>query len=340
MTTIKDVAKEAGVSVGTVSRALNEYTDISEETKNRIIQVANTMGYSPNLGAKNLSTKKKNGISILFSDNMEFSEMDDERGQEYFFKQLLGACRFMEENDMELAIYHTTSKRQKLKSYDQFCKEHGIAGTICYGLFTTDRYYKELPESKCHCVTVDYDVAGTNKVAIITDDMQAMYELTKKVLEKGYERIVFLNGKKNTEVCKKRLKGIKRALKEYGMNLNNEDVILTDFKMNQAEAKVDKFLQENRLDQKTAIMGITDFVAVGAYKAIMRAGLRVGQDIGLTGFDGISASYFTFPAIMTVQQNPMEKGYMAAKVLTDIVKGKTVDKEICVPYTILERPSI
>lgn len=340
MPTIKDVAKAAGVSVGTVSRALNGYKDINDETKERIIQIADKMNYSPNIGAKNLSTKNKRGISILFSDNMELSEMGSDSEREYFFMQILGACRFMEEQNLELAIYHTTSKRQESKSYDQFCEEHGVAGAVCYGLFTTDRYYKELAESKSHCVTVDYGVADKRKPAVMTDDMQAMYELADKVLQKGYKRIVFLNGKRNTEVCKKRLKGIKKALKEHGMALCSKDILMTDFNREKAEALLDKFLEENALEEKTAFMAITDHIAIGAYKSLVKAGYIIGKDVGLTGFDGVSVSGVTNPPIMTVQQNPMEKGYRAAEILMEIVNGNEIEEDVFVPYTIIERPSI
>lgn len=340
MPTIKDIANHVGVSVGTVSRALNGYKDINEETKKRIIQAANEMNYIPNIGAKNLSTKNKRGISILFSDNLEISKMSIDSDREYFFMQILGACRFMEEQDMELAIYHTTSKRQEIKSYDQFCEEHGVVGTICYGLYTNDRYYKEMPGSKSLCVTVDYSVGSEDKPAILTNDMQAMYDLTIKILEKGYKRIVYLNGRRNAEVCRKRQKGIRKALKEYGMVLDPKDIFLTEFSQIKTMEIMDKFLEENTLREKTAFMAVTDFVAAGAYKSLIKAGYTVGRDVGLTGFDGTTISSFTIPPIMTVQQNPMEKGYMAAKILSDIVNGNKVRGDIYVPYTIIERPSI
>lgn len=340
MATIKDVAKAAGVSVGTVSRAFNGYTDINEDTRNRILLIAEALNYTPQLGAKNLSSKNKTGISLLFSDHVELSEIGAKVDQEYLFLLLMGACQFVEEQEKELAIYHTTAARQAQKSCRQFCIEHGIAGMICFGLRTNDSYFRQMADCPAKCVTIDLKIQGDNISTVLSDDESAMYDLTNAVLNKGYQRIIFLNGSDDTEVSCNRKRGIEKALAARGMNLRQQDVLMTNYQAERGGHLLRQYLKEHTLNEKTAVMCITDVVAVGVFRMLTMAGYRIGQDIGLTGFDGRLIADITIPPITTVAQNPKGKGYLAAKTLLAMMEGEKVQKEIYMPYSIIMTESI
>lgn len=127
---IRDVAKAAGVSVGTVSRAFNDYSDIKEETKQTILAVAKQMGYLPNLHAKTLSAKNRQSMAIILSGFMADHGLTDE----LVIKMLRGACCYAEENNIEFATYILSSEQQEEKTYEQFCSEHSLAGAMCFGI--------------------------------------------------------------------------------------------------------------------------------------------------------------------------------------------------------------
>lgn len=323
---IRDVATAAGVSVGTVSRAFNDYHDIKEETKQTILAVAKQMGYVPNLHAKTLSAKNRQTMAIILSGFMADHGLTDE----LVIKMLRGACCYAEENNIEFATYILSSEQQEEKTYEQFCSEHSLAGAMCFGIKTTDVYYKCLQSSKTPCVTVDVRVEGENIGYVGTDNAKACYEMTQQVLALGHRRIVYLNGREEAMVCTERLEGVMAALAEHG--LTPEANLYTDFRAECAEALVLEYLATHGKLGATAFLCASDLIALGAAKAINRCGYRVGEDFSLTGFDGLHVADLNEPAIATIDQNMEGKGFAAAELLHAIVDGRSLPRCRTIPY--------
>ena len=130
--TIQDVAKASGVSVGTVSRALNNYPDVSAKTRAKVLEAVRELGYSPNLMAKNLSSKHIQNIAVILSGFLEEKMFNG-------FETILmrGAYEYAEEHGLEVSLYVINGKIQMEKSYEQMCYEHNLAGAILLGLKTT-----------------------------------------------------------------------------------------------------------------------------------------------------------------------------------------------------------
>ena len=154
---IRDIAREAGVTVGTVSRALNNYPDVSPTTRERIVETAQRLGYRPNQMARNLSSKHNHNIALVLSGFLEEELIND-------FDALLmkGCFHYTVNNDVEMSIQVINTKIQTEKSFEQLCYEHNIAGAILMGLRTNDPYCKLLAKSKYPCVTIDIEVPGPN----------------------------------------------------------------------------------------------------------------------------------------------------------------------------------
>ena len=331
---IRDVAKAANVSVGTVSRAFNDYKDIKEETKQLILEKARELGYVPNLNAKILSGKKYQTLAIILVGFLA------DRGltNELVIKMLRGACLYAQDHQLEFATYILSSEQQKEKSFEQFCNEHSLDGAICFGLKTTDVYYESLKNTKTPCVTVDVPLTGECVGYIGTDDTRAYDELTQLVLRQGHRRFVFLNGRETATVCQERLNGLNAALSRAGLEL--EETFFTDFNADLAEEIVTYYLKKHGTGGATAFMCASDFVALGACKAIQKCGYTVGRDFAVAGFDGMDFARLSQPPIATVDQNMEKKGFSAAKMLYEIVNNQAKSNYCNIPYTIIPGESI
>ena len=331
---IRDVARAAGVSVGTVSRAFNGYSDIKDETKRMILATAKELGYVPNLNAKILAAKNQRIMAVILAGFMADRGLTDE----LVIKMLRGVSSYAIAHNLELATYILSSEQQQEKSFEQFCREHSLSGAMCFGVKTTDAYYENKKKSKIPCVTVDVLVEGENMGYVGTDNAAASEEIAKLVLRRNHKRIVFLNGRREATVCTERLAGMERALKLYGLKL--EANLYTDFRANQAEEMVTEYIMENGTEKATAFICASDLVALGAAKAIRRCGYAVGKDFSVTGFDGLHIASLNDPSISTVNQNMEAKGYAAAEMLHAIIEGRRVKRQRLIPYTLIETESI
>lgn len=181
---IRDIAREAGVTVGTVSRALNNYPDVSPTTRERIVETAQRLGYRPNQMARNLSSKHNHNIALVLSGFLEEELIND-------FDALLmkGCFHYTVNNDVEMSIQVINTKIQTEKSFEQLCYEHNIAGAILMGLRTNDPYCELLAKSKYPCVTIDIEVPGPNVSCVMMDDIKAFDELTQYLIDNGHRRL-------------------------------------------------------------------------------------------------------------------------------------------------------
>lgn len=331
---IRDVAKAVGVSVGTVSRAFNGYSDIREETKQAILATAKELGYVPNLNAKILSAKNRQTMAIILAGFMADRGLTDE----LVIKLLRGACCYAIAHNLELATYVISSEQQREKSFEQFCGEHSLTGAMCFGLKTTDAYYENLKTSKIPCVTVDVLVEGENMGYVGTDNVRAFEELTTMLLRRNHSRLVFLNGRREATVCTERLAGLQRALEPYGLEL--EANLYTDFRAEQAERFVTEYIDEHGTEGASAFLCASDLIAIGALRAIRRSGYTVGTDFSVAGFDGLHIASLNDPPISTVDQNMEAKGYAAAELLHAIIDGRSVPRQRLIPYALVETESI
>lgn len=331
---IKDVAKAVGVSVGTVSRAFNGYSDIREETKQAILTAAKELGYVPNLNAKRLSGKGCQTMAIILAGFMADRGLTDE----LVIKMLRGACRYAITHDMEFAVYVLSSEQQKEKSFEQFCGEHSLTGAMCFGLKTTDAYYENLKSSQTPCVTVDVLVEGKNIGYVGTDDEGAFAEMTELVLSHNHRRVIFLNGRRNATVCARRLAGLEKALRSRSLTL--EENYYTDFNAERAQEIVSEYIAQHGTDGASAFMCASDLIALGACNAIRKSGYLTGKDFAVTGFDGLHIASLIDPAITTINQNMEEKGYAAAEMLHAIIDCRRVPRQRLIPYTVFRSESV
>ena len=225
MATIRDVAKEAGVSIGTVSRAFNEYQDINPETKEKVLLAARRLGYIPNVNAKSLSSKSSNCMGFIVS-----GFMNSDRRVPFIMSMLKGTYRYATEHQLEVSLYTLDAEQQKNKSYKQFCIQHSLMGAVFSGVETNDVYFHQLVEAGFPCVMIDAYVRGNGLGCVSIDNVKAAEELVDYLVAAGHRKIVIVEGKKEAEVSNYRLAGIYAAFSKHRLELTKDDIITGEFR--------------------------------------------------------------------------------------------------------------
>lgn len=334
MATIKDVAKKAGVSVSVVSKSFNNYADVKEETRQRIFAVANELNYTPNIVAKNLSSKQQMTLGLISSGVLNNNEKDNNA-----FDIFKGVYREVSESQFELSIYLIDSLKQKQQSYVQYCRERNIGGAILQGIRTDDQYYKELIDTSLPCVVLDIMTETENGLigSVSIDNFQAAKEVAEFLLGKNHRKIAIMSGTKETYVIKERMRGLAEAFDSYDLDLEALDVIDADFSEEKAYELSKAYLEKNT---PTAFLCLSDLMAYGVIKAVKEAGLRIPEDISITGFDDLILSEYTQPPLSTIRQDFVEIGQTAARLLMDIKANNSERHHVLIQHEMMERQSV
>lgn len=313
---IRDVAKEAGVSVSTVSRALNGYDDVNEDTRKRIMDMASKLGYRPSQSARNLSLKKKENVAILISGLGSNSPMDEFTGN-----VLKGLNSYIQGKDMMIAMYGISSEIQRQLSLKDFCEQYSLSGVILTGLKLGDKYIEEVKNNEIPCVGIDIRLEGDMAASVLTDDVKAFKEITLYAIEKGYKNLVLVKGKDEAEVTIDRYKGFKTAVKEKSISKDNIDILDCKYDEELAYTTVKGYLRKYGKSRGRTFICMSDLMAIAIVRCIEELGYIAGEDFFVTGFDGIQLLNYIKPKIPTIDQNIIKKGYEGMRLLMDIIKN-------------------
>ncbi|MED5246136.1 MULTISPECIES: LacI family DNA-binding transcriptional regulator [Priestia] len=320
MTTIKDIARVAGVSVTTVSRALNGYSDVNEKTRQKIAAVARELNYSPNTLARGLVMQKSKTIGLLVSGISRESVKDN-----FTFEVLCGVNERASTLGYDLILFNTNTMMQREKTYTQLCRERRVDGAIIQGIKKEDLYLKEVVESDIPCVLVDIPVHSNSVGYVTTDNALGAKKAVEHLAGLGHQHIGMINGHEDAFVSQERLNGYREALKECGLSFRSEWVVSGNFEEKKAEKAARELL--NRHKEVTAIFCASDLMALGALKACKELGLDVPKDISIVGYDNIVLASYSSPNLTTVGQEVYQIGYEAADLLIEMLEGKETNME-------------
>ncbi|WP_409273757.1 LacI family DNA-binding transcriptional regulator [Neobacillus sp. SCS-31] len=330
--TIKDIAKTAGVSVTTVSRALNGYSDVSEKTRQRIMDIAKELNYSPNILARGLVMNVSKTIGLLVSGLNRESEKD-----QIILSILSGVNDSVSEKEYDLILFNTNTSKQREKTYSQLCRERRVDGVIIQGIKTDDPYLKEVVESDIPCVLIDIPVHSENVGYVTTDNVTGARKAVEHLIGLGHEKIAMINGHGQAFVSRKRLEGYMDALKEHGLPVNPDWVCNGRFEEETAFEEARRLLIKH--PEITAIFCASDIMALGALKAAKSIGLRVPEDLSVIGYDDIILASYSNPQLTTVSQNFFQLGYQAAHLLVNMLEGKSEPQIVTMSTKLVIRES-
>lgn len=333
MVTIKDIAKAAQVSVTTVSRALNGYDDVNEGTRKKIKAVAERLGYSPNMAARSLVSKKTKTIGLLLSNVTRASSKDN-----IAFEVLCGMNDRAGELDYDLVLFSTTPQKQKTRSYKSLCQERGVDGVIIMGIRLDDPYLEEIVSSDIPCVLIDIPLQGPNVGYVTSDNVNGAFMAVRYLLECGHRHIGMINGHAQADVSSLRLKGYVEALASYGVAFDETFVMDGSFSEEGGKEAMYRLLSFHT--ETTAVFCASDLMALGAIQAVKGLGRGVPEHISIVGFDNIDITGYISPPITTIHQHKYETGYQAAQLLVDLLEGRNVSHQIVLNTELVKRESV
>lgn len=308
MVSMKDIARACGVSVATVSKALNGQPDIGEETRARVSQMAQKMGYMTNSAARALKTNRTYHIGVLFVD-----ERRSGLGHEYFAVMLESFKVEAEAHGYDITfINHNVGG--KPTSYLQHCRYRGVDGVVIACVDFSDPRVRELAESDLPLVTVDH--MFNNRLAVVSDNVQGVEALVRYAYEQGHRKIAFLHGEK-TSVTQNRLVGFYRACEELGLVIPEEYVRESAFH-NPDRCAQDTLDLMNLPERPTCILFPDDYSYVGGMNALRQMGIRVPEDVSVMGYDGIHLARVI--GLTTYWQDTREIGRIAADRLISLIE--------------------
>ncbi|WP_375345872.1 LacI family DNA-binding transcriptional regulator [Priestia megaterium] len=332
MTTIKDIARAAGVSVTTVSRALNGYSDVNEKTRQKIAAVARELNYSPNTLARGLVMQKSKTIGLLVSGISRESVKDN-----FTFEVLCGVNERASTLGYDLILFNTNTMMQREKTYTQLCRERRVDGAIIQGIKKEDPYLKEVVESDIPCVLVDIPVHSNSVGYVTTDNALGAKKAVEHLASLGHKHIGMINGHEDAFVSQERLNGYREALKECGFSFRSEWVVSGDFEEKKAEKAARELI--NRHKEVTAIFCASDLMALGALKACKELGLHVPKEMSIVGYDNIVLASYSSPNLTTVGQEVYQIGYEAADLLIEMLEGKETNMKRYLDTNLIIRES-
>ncbi|UAL48750.1 LacI family transcriptional regulator [Sutcliffiella horikoshii] len=315
MTTIKDIARVAGVSVTTVSRALNGYSDVNKKTRQRIEEVAKELNYSPNTVARSLVMKKSKTIGLLVSDMNREGVKDN-----FTFEVLCGINEASANSDYDLVLFSTTSSKQSQKTYTQLCRERRVDGVILQGIKTDDPYLQEVVESDIPCVLVDIPQESETVGYVTTDNVEGAKKAVAHLIDRGHKNIAMINGHEKADVSIRRLQGYMEVLNNENLTYRPEWIKNGDFKEKAAEEVAVELLTEH--PEITAVFCASDLMGLGVLKAVNKIGKKVPDDIAVIGYDDIMLASYSNPSLSTIRQDKFKLGFEAAVLLIDMLEGK------------------
>lgn len=331
--TIKDVAKKANVSIATVSRVFNDYSDISDATKNRIKKIAKEMNYVPNLAARTLSSKTQESIACIFN-RLDFSTKAP-----WILEVLSGVYQYTIGADQKFVFYVTSDEIQNEKTYTQFCYEHNITGAVIGGLTMNDPYYHEIKATTIPTVIIDMEADNKFVGTVSVDNKKASEEAVDYLVSLGHREIAMINGKRETYVSLVREQGYRKSLEKNNLMSKKTTIFYTDFEEGAAYEATKLLLREH--PEITAIFCVNDLVAVGALQAVKDLRLSVPGDISIMGFDDIPLAAYVNPNLSTVHQNLEQIAFEGAKLLHSIIlKEERKSNKLFLPHEIIIRESV
>lgn len=322
MSSIRDVARAAGVSVATVSRALTNPEKVSESSLKKVQDAIKSVGYRPNLLARNFRSAKSYAIVVLVPNitNPFFSQVIqaiEDRAQQKGYAVLLGDTR-------------ESSKREQ--EYVNRVETRLADGVIQLRPQSMNYTRGAIPwVTACAC----RDTPGPS---VRIDDVAATQTIVDYLISLGHRRIGVITGLKDNPHTIERLEGYKRSLEDADIEFDRELIAEGDFTMWSGQNATHKFFQLK--DRPTAIFCMNDEMAIGAIQTIKGKGLSVPGDISVTGFDDITYAKYWDPGLTTIAQPAEDFGKISMDLLLRIIEGEHLeDQDVVLPTEFIIRKS-
>ncbi len=330
MTTIREVAKLAGVAPITVSRVINKAGYISAETRQKVEEAVAQLGYVPNTLSQSLRWKQTGMLALVLTDVTNPFWTTVARGVEDAASNA----------GYHVILCNTDESPQKQESYLKALFEKRVDGLLLVPARDELDDIKQARKLNVPLVVLDRRLSQPITDSVRCDSEDGAYQLTRLLLDRGHRQIALLTGSAHVATAVDRLNGYRRAFREASLSEGSEIVFYGAFTLESGLEMAQQVLERN--PRPTAIFAANNFIALGVLKSMHAAGLRVPEDISVVGFDDLPTSMLIDPVLTVAAQPAYEMGAQATKMLIERLTGNNPEapQEIVLPVEIVERKSV
>ncbi len=326
---IEQVSKQIGLSVSTVSKALNDYPDIAPETKQRVLKIARELNYHPSAAARNLRRKRTNMIGFVLPFAMSYIS-------EYVSELITGAVLAAESVGYNLILY--TNQPNEQEQLTKICRAREVDGLLLRGTDRIDETFALLEREKIPFIITGRRVSHPHVSYIAEDGFGGSLMLMHHFIALGHKRIAFTARPALFETNTDRMAGYLEGLREAGMPVDRDLIIETNVEPRSGYQAMNKLF--DLPNPPTALFAIHDLIAIDAMQAAFDRGLRVPEDISIASYDGIQSTQITKPPITTVRQPITDIGKRAVEMLLARIQDfSTPPMRETVPVQLIVRES-
>ena len=320
MVSIKDVAKEAGVAISTVSKVLNNYPNVSADTKKKVMDVVERLGFVPNAVAASLSSKRTGRVALLMNISLG-TQASDEINMQY----ISGAVHRAKELQLDvITVFKTMIEDMTAADVISYFESQGIKGIIVYGMTNKDKLIKKLIDSGIFKIVVtDAPMVNDTTTSVSIDNKKAQYDIAKKTItENKCKKILYIAGEEDGYVTEERLEGIKKLCDEKKLKLSVRNGQFSELRARQLTMRYAK--------SNDCVVCASDLMAIGAMKAL------IDMDIfrPVCGFDGIILMGYVGKQMNTLKQDFVKISEIALDELWRLMQGEK-GRKVTVPHTMV-----
>ncbi|WP_058306650.1 LacI family DNA-binding transcriptional regulator [Gracilibacillus massiliensis] len=326
--TIKEIAKMAGVSPGTVSKVINKTGSISSETAKKINKIIVETGYKPSFSARSLATKKSNLIGLIF--HVEFSHpfFNDVVNS---FKTAIGKLGY------DILVFSDKNFSGNKEDYVARCKHFQLDGCVIISGEKLEPPLDELDQSDIPCVGIDIELKGPRSSYVSTDNNKVSAKVVEYLYLNSIKEVAFIGGPSDSIISNIRKNAFIHFVELFGMVKRNNWIQYGDYFEESGYTAMKRILASAPYPQ--AVYTASDMMAFGALKAIKEEGIRVPEDIKIIGCDDIEATRYSNPPLATVKQDKEKMGKLAAYMLHDLISDSAEPGSILVDPQLMIRES-
>ncbi|MCD5414099.1 MAG: LacI family transcriptional regulator [Clostridiales bacterium] len=324
--TIKEVAKKADVSPSTVSRALKDSYLISQETKDKINEIADELGYFPNEIARSLANQTSQTLGLVLPSSAQDSFLNP-----FFTSFIQGVTRCLEEQDYSLLLASARNDADELRRIMRMTHSGRVDGIFLVVVREEDKNINYLLGEDMPFIIIG-DPKEREKVLWVDNNNQmAMFEVVENLVNLGHKKIAFFGGKQELTVTQRRLKGYIKALEEHGLEVNEELILEVNFQEGEGYIFTKELIAKHK--DIDAIVTTDDLIAYGVIRAVKELKIKIPDEISITGFNNTVLARYLSPSLSSVEINSEKLGYNSTDLLLKKIRKIDFDKNYCVVET-------
>jgi LacI family transcriptional regulator len=320
--TIKDIAKALDISVATVSRALRDTYDVSQETREKVLQMAAHLKYKPNFNATGLVQRKTHTIGILLPAITNY----------YFSTVITGIQEVAYRNGFNIILFITGDSPERELEIVGDLSVNSLDGLLACISSPSDAcaHFQEIIDNGLPVVFFDRAATSIQTSKVLQDDYNGAFEATVHLLQNGYRNIAHLAGPEVLTFTEARLRGYREALQQHGIAVDPGKIVYSGFAQVDGERAVNGLLNEGVVVD--GIFAVNDRKAIGAMLALKKRGIQIGEEVGVIGFTGDPVCDLLAPTLSTIAEPAFEIGKRSCELLLKhIQKPSFSPEEVILP---------